>query len=261
MSQLTFRVYQIGHLCLITTQRRIVMRSNDTSNCEPRAVLDLAAQSVGSDPEKGLQAVSALRTGLNGVEQLQVARALDEGCSWARIGRALGVSRQAVHHKYGGRRPDAPGRLPELRPTLSGPAQVAVVIGRTEAAARRDALVGTEHLLTGLLQQGEGEAAGVLEELGVDALTLRDALDRLTPSGLSQATPSALPLSARARSALQLAAGFAARSGSRRISDVHLLCALVADPSSGAVHLLRATGVDREELMSNLKGCQELVAR
>ena len=64
------------------------------------------AGDVGSeDPATGLEAVAALRRLLERLEALHVERARDQGWSWQDIALVLGVSRQAVHQKYGrGRR-------------------------------------------------------------------------------------------------------------------------------------------------------------
>lgn len=57
---------------------------------------------LGSDdPSVGLRAVVALRRLADRVERQQVAAARRLGWSWDQIGDALGVSRQAVHKKYG----------------------------------------------------------------------------------------------------------------------------------------------------------------
>jgi hypothetical protein len=69
----------------------------------------LASDASDADPATGLAAVAALRGLLESLEQLQVERAREQGWQWARIAGALGVSKQAVHKKYGrGRR--LPGR-------------------------------------------------------------------------------------------------------------------------------------------------------
>jgi hypothetical protein len=62
------------------------------------------------DPEVGLRAVASLRRLLEAVEELQVANAREQGWSWQRIAAVLGVSRQAVHQKYGKARRPAPRR-------------------------------------------------------------------------------------------------------------------------------------------------------
>jgi DNA-directed RNA polymerase specialized sigma24 family protein len=64
----------------------------------------LAGDTASADPAVGLAAVAALRTLLDSLEQLQVGSAREQGWSWQQIAKALGVSKQAVHKKYGGGR-------------------------------------------------------------------------------------------------------------------------------------------------------------
>jgi len=64
---------------------------------------DLAAAAGSADPRVGLRAVVALRRLLEGLEHLQVANARRNGWSWQEIADALGVTKQAVHKKYGRR--------------------------------------------------------------------------------------------------------------------------------------------------------------
>ena len=62
---------------------------------------DTAAAATDADPRVGLRAVAALRRLVERLEALQVRNARAAGWSWEEIGQALGVSRQAVHKKYG----------------------------------------------------------------------------------------------------------------------------------------------------------------
>ena len=64
---------------------------------------DLAATAGSSDPAVGLRAVASLRRLAEQLESLQVDRARDLGWSWSQIAVELGVSKQAVHQKHGGR--------------------------------------------------------------------------------------------------------------------------------------------------------------
>ena len=65
----------------------------------------LADATSSKDPAVGLRAVSSLRALLESLEELQVRNARELGWSWQQIAAALGVSKQAVHKKYGaGRR-------------------------------------------------------------------------------------------------------------------------------------------------------------
>ena len=65
--------------------------------------VDAAAAATSQDPQVGLRAVAALRRLVVRLEALQVGSARRQGWSWEEIGRALGVTKQAVHKKYGGR--------------------------------------------------------------------------------------------------------------------------------------------------------------
>jgi DNA-directed RNA polymerase specialized sigma24 family protein len=65
----------------------------------------LAGDAASADPAVGLAAVASLRALLEALEQLQVDHAREQAWTWQRIAAALGVSKQAVHKKYGrGRR-------------------------------------------------------------------------------------------------------------------------------------------------------------
>jgi DNA-binding NarL/FixJ family response regulator len=70
----------------------------------------LASSASSDDPQVGLAAVASLRILLESLEELQVANARRLGWSWRDIALVLGVSRQAVHKKHGGRRRDRAGR-------------------------------------------------------------------------------------------------------------------------------------------------------
>jgi predicted transcriptional regulator len=62
---------------------------------------EVVAQTASKDPEIALRGVASLRALLEAVEELQVHRARELGWSWQQIAALLGVSKQAVHQKYG----------------------------------------------------------------------------------------------------------------------------------------------------------------
>ncbi|MFI5802278.1 helix-turn-helix domain-containing protein [Streptomyces sp. NPDC051561] len=64
---------------------------------------DLAGKAGDRDPRVGLRAVAALRRLLEQLEAVQVRGARSQGWSWQEIAAELGVSKQAVHKKHGGR--------------------------------------------------------------------------------------------------------------------------------------------------------------
>ncbi|GAB3616191.1 sigma factor-like helix-turn-helix DNA-binding protein [Okibacterium endophyticum] len=63
----------------------------------------LAGDAGSNDPITALRAISALRRELDGIEAVAVRRARNANASWQLVALALGVSRQAVHKKYGRR--------------------------------------------------------------------------------------------------------------------------------------------------------------
>ncbi|CAN5885714.1 sigma factor-like helix-turn-helix DNA-binding protein [soil metagenome] len=65
---------------------------------------DVAQAASSRDPAVGLQAVASLRLLVDQLQELQVDNAREQGWSWQRIAAALGVSKQAVHKRYAGRR-------------------------------------------------------------------------------------------------------------------------------------------------------------
>jgi hypothetical protein len=67
-------------------------------------VTAVAAATGSKDPEVGLAAVAALRGLVEVLEALQVENARARGWSWQQIAARLGVTKQAVHKKYVGRR-------------------------------------------------------------------------------------------------------------------------------------------------------------
>ncbi len=63
----------------------------------------LVGEAGSEDPFEALRAVSRMHRELDAVEEIAVRRARVRGASWQLIALALGVSRQAVHKKYGRR--------------------------------------------------------------------------------------------------------------------------------------------------------------
>lgn len=65
---------------------------------------ELADNATSRDPAIGLRAVASLRQLVEELQELQVENARAAGWSWQQIASALGVTKQAVHKKYAGRR-------------------------------------------------------------------------------------------------------------------------------------------------------------
>ena len=212
------------------------------------SLVELAGKALGDDAEEGLAAVSMLREELDRLEARHVADALSEGWSWADIGRAVGITKQAAHYRWAGRELPPPGGREPHELTVAANARLAVFMARREAAGRGDRVVGTEHLLLGLLQQGEGGACEALKEIGVTLQAARLQADLFFPSDLADVEPGRLPLSKAARAALERSTSEVVRRGDDKLENAHLLLALLRDPEERAVQLLSGLGVSVAEV-------------
>jgi len=77
--------------------------STTVDNMDVGTIHTLAASAGSDDPIEALRAIDRLRRELDRVEAVAVRRARNANASWQLIALALGVSRQAVHKKYGRR--------------------------------------------------------------------------------------------------------------------------------------------------------------
>lgn len=169
------------------------------------------------------------------------------GCSWAQIGHALGVTRQAAQQRYvataqAGTRTF--GRFgPEARQTLA--------LAEDEARGFGHDYVGTEHLLLGLLGQATGPAVGALGDLGVTPRAVRACLEAMV--GRGSCPPSgALAFTPRTKRVLELAAGEADRMGDDEIATEHLLLAIVSEGEGLAAKVLADHGVGDQPVRRQL---------
>jgi hypothetical protein len=210
------------------------------------SLAELAEKALGDDLEQSLVALAMLRSEQEREEAQRVSDALREGWSWSQIGAALGVTKQAAHRKYS-KRELLPVSDPDERElVVSANARLAVFMARREAAGRGDSVVGTEHLLIGLLQQGEGGACEALKDVGITLQAARVQADLFFPSELADVEPGRLPLSAAARAALERSTGEVLRTGQRKLDTAHLLLALLRDAEARAMKLLAGLGVSAD---------------
>lgn len=125
----------------------------------------------GGEPAERLLALVALKREVDELETEAVADALRANMSWRQIGEALGISKQAAHHRHSrsvGQLDRATAGEPRGRRVVVSPAaRKAVRAARLEADALGDRIVGIEHLLLGLLQSEDQDTIQVLRRLGV----------------------------------------------------------------------------------------------
>ena len=132
-------------------------------------------------------------------------------------------------------------------------------LAREESVRLGNDYVGTEHLLLGLIREGEGVAITVLKNLNVDLGELSRDIERsITATGSMMTIGQMIPFTPRAKKVLEVAAQEAANMGHRYIGTEHLLLALMKDNESAAANALATVNVEyakvKEEIERVLNG-------
>jgi ATP-dependent Clp protease ATP-binding subunit ClpC len=134
-----------------------------------------------------------------------------------------------------------------------------LALAREEARALHHGGVGTEHLLLGLLQEGDGVAAKALESLGISLETVRQQVEEIIGQG--QQTPSgSIRFSPRAKKVLELSRREALQLGHHYIGTEHILLGLIREGEGVAAQVLVSLGADlgtvRQRVIQLLHGYQ-----
>ncbi len=109
--------------------------------------------------------------------------------------------------------------------------------------------IGTEHILLGLVREGEGVACQVLVRLGASLPKVRARVLQLVADGSGEDAPVRTPsLSSELMAVLDDARRAAEERGESEIMPIHLFLAAVDQPDGAAGRMLRVVGVDPEEL-------------
>ena len=190
-----------------------------------------------------LQTLTRLHVELSEFERQQVARALTAGRSFGAIARAMGLSRQAVHRRFR----DLASHRRVLK-TLPPSPEVRLLFdyAREEASALGAAVVAQDHVLLGILRNGDGRAASRPRRR-------RSHAGGCAAGGLGRSGP-ARPAGKRVdlRAVLAETVQCARRRGAERIEAEHVLRAAVADEAGPGAELLRRLGVPPARVLAEL---------
>ncbi len=115
-------------------------------------------------------------------------------------------------------------------------------LANEEAQALNHGYIGTEHLLLGLVREGDGVAARVLKDLGVDLPKVRTAVEDIVGRG-KRATLGRIGLTPRTKRVIELAVDEARRLGHHYIGTEHLLLGLAREGNGIAADVLASLGV------------------
>ncbi|MFA5088015.1 MAG: ATP-dependent Clp protease ATP-binding subunit [Candidatus Omnitrophota bacterium] len=131
-------------------------------------------------------------------------------------------------------------------------ARKVIVLAKEEARRFNHDYIGTEHLLLGLIREGEGVASAVLQKLGLDLETIRIEVEKLVQPGPQTQVLGDIPFTPRSKKALELSAEEARALGHNYIGTEHLLLGLVKEGEGMAYRVLLNLGLDLNRLRTEI---------
>ena len=123
-----------------------------------------------------------------------------------------------------------------------------VVLAQEESRLLNHNYIGTEHLLLGLLHEGEGVAAKALEELGISLDAVRQRVEDMIGQGSSAPIEGHIPFTPRAKKVLELALREGLQLGHNYIGTEHILLGLVREGEGVAAQVLVQMGADLDRV-------------
>ncbi|HEX3732540.1 MAG TPA: ATP-dependent Clp protease ATP-binding subunit, partial [Mycobacteriales bacterium] len=134
-----------------------------------------------------------------------------------------------------------------------------VVLAQEEARMLNHNYIGTEHILLGLIHEGEGVAAKALESLGISLEGVRAQVEEIIGQG-QQAPAGHIPFTPRAKKVLELSLREALQLGHNYIGTEHILLGLIREGEGVAAQVLVKLGADlnrvRQQVLQLLSGYQ-----
>ncbi|MEY3430585.1 MAG: hypothetical protein RJB30_517 [Actinomycetota bacterium] len=134
-----------------------------------------------------------------------------------------------------------------------------VVLAQEEARMLNHNYIGTEHILLGLIHEGEGVAAKGLEALGISLEAVRAQVEEIIGQG-QQAPSGHIPFTPRAKKVLELSLREALQLGHNYIGTEHILLGLIREGEGVAAQVLVKLGADlnrvRQQVIQLLSGYQ-----
>jgi ATP-dependent Clp protease ATP-binding subunit ClpA len=123
-----------------------------------------------------------------------------------------------------------------------------LALAQDEAVRLHHNYIGVEHLLLGLVREGEGVAAQVLNSLGVELSKARSSVEFIIGRGDATTSPSEITLSPRTKRVIELGIDEARKLGHSHVGTEHLLLALVQEGQGVGAGVLESLGVSLEQV-------------
>ena len=136
-------------------------------------------------------------------------------------------------------------------------ARQVVVLAQEEARILKHNYIGTEHILLGLIHEGEGVAANALESLGISLEAVRAEVEGTIGRG-TEPPDAHIPFTPRAKKVLELSLREAMTLGHNYIGTEHILLGLIREGEGVAAQVLIKLGADlsrvRQQVIQLLSG-------
>jgi ATP-dependent Clp protease ATP-binding subunit ClpA len=183
---------------------------------------------------------------------------------------SFGLSLEKVRHRViatMGQQQAPPGARPEQPAAVSrqestsgrGPfdrfndrAKRVLALAQNEALSLNHNYLGPEHLLVGIMREGESVAAVVLNEHGVELGEVRRGVENLIGRGDATATPTEITLTPRTKKIIELAIDESRMLGHGHVGPEHLLLGLVRERGNNACIVLTQRGTSLEKVRESI---------
>jgi Clp amino terminal domain, pathogenicity island component len=231
----------------MTLDELITQTRSQAPSAEPLTLLTSAAQQQQELADLGEKLLDHF-----------VQEARSAGCSWSQIGTALGVSKQAAQQRHSALRSligkfasGVESALGHLMKRFTPRARRAVVLAREEARTLGHDHLGTEHLLLGLLAEGQGVAAQALQQAGISLDAARAEIMEITDCG-RDIPKGHIPFTLRAKKVLELALREAFHLNHHFLGTEHILLGLIREGQGVGAQVLVKLGANLRDLRASV---------
>ncbi|MCK4961360.1 MAG: NDP-hexose 4-ketoreductase, partial [Anaerolineales bacterium] len=131
-------------------------------------------------------------------------------------------------------------------------ARKVIILAKEEAKRFNHDYIGTEHILLGLIREGEGVASAVLQNMGLSLDKIRLEIEKLVQPGPATVVSGDIPFTPRAKRVVELSMEEARGLGHNYIGTEHLLLGLLREGEGMAAQVLLGLGLDLDKVRNEV---------
>ncbi len=198
--------------------------------------------------ECAISEARSLRHNYIGTEHLLLGLVREGEGIASQVLRGFGVSLASAKAQVQELLAEQPSRTPDPAPSVSferfsGRARKVILLARDEAIRLGHNGVDTEHLLLGLIREGDGWAVAMLNKLNVNIAAVKAEVERTVAAGSESSPGSEIPFTPQAKKVLECAISEASSLGHNYLGTEHLLLGLTLEGEGMASRVLLDFGV------------------